>query len=92
MNQRVNISQDQMKQAAAAGVQLLNTPGAVNVPGPMSISGITGTLNAMLTAIMNGEVMIVNIPQTPEGDKTPPDGDGEKKPDLKPVEGKKAEG
>ncbi len=90
----VDISQIQMQQAAAAGAQLLQTPGAVNVPSPMAITGIVGTLNSMLTAIANGQVIIVNVPtQKAEGDETPPggDGDGEKKPDLKSVEGKQAE-
>jgi hypothetical protein len=97
MEQRkVDITQEQMKQAATAGVQLLNTPGAVNVPSPMAISGVMGVLNSMLTAIANGEVILMNVApmKVPEGGgKTPPDGNGEKKPDLKkPVEtGKQAE-
>jgi len=83
-----------MKNAAAAGVQLLNMPGAVNVPSTMAITGVVGILNSMLTAIMNGEVILLNVPKKqPEGDgKTPPEGDGEKKADLKPVDtGKQAE-
>lgn len=93
--QTVDISQEQMKQAAAVGVQLLNTPGAVNVPSQMAITGMVGVLNSMLSAIMNGEVILLNVPaKQPEGDgKTPPDSGGEKKPDITPIEsGKKAEG
>jgi hypothetical protein len=90
MEQRkVDITQEQMKQAAIAGVQLLNTQGAVTVPSPMAISGVMAILNSMLTAIANGEVILMNVPPviTPEGD-----GDGKKKSDLKPVEtGKQAE-
>lgn len=88
----VDITQAQMKQAATAGVQLLNTPGAVNVPSPMAITGVMGVLNSMLTAIANGEVILMNLTpvKTPEGDGDG-DGDGEKKPDLKSVEGKQAE-
>lgn len=89
----MNLNLDQMKQAAAAGVTLLNTPGAVNVPSPMAITGIISVLNSLLTAVVNGEVLIVNVPKKKEGDgDTPPEGDGEKKADLKPVEtGKQAE-
>ena len=91
MDQRtVDITQEQMKQAASAGVQLLNTQGAVNVPSPMAITGVMGVLNSMLTAIANGEVILLNVPK--QKVETPPEGDGEKKPDLKPVEtGKQAE-
>jgi hypothetical protein len=91
----VDITQEQMKQAATAGVQLLNTQGAVNVPSPMAITGVMGVLNSMLTAIANGEVVLMNVSpmKVPEGDgKTPPDGNGEKKPDLKTVDtGKQVE-
>ncbi len=84
--QTIDITQDQMKQAASAGVQLLQTPGAVNVPSTMAITGVIGVLNSMLTAIANGQVLLLNAPvKQPEGDgKTPPEGNGEKKPDLKP--------
>lgn len=91
----IDISQEQMKQAASAGVQLLNMPGAVNIPSPMAITGVVGVLNSMLTAIANGEVILLNVPKKqPEGGETPSDkeDDGEKKPDLKPVDtGKQAE-
>lgn len=89
----IDITQEQMKQAAQAGVQLLNTPGSVNVPSPMAISGVMGVLNSMLTAIANGEVVLMNVApvKTPEGGGDG-DGNGEKKPDLKPVgTGKQAE-
>lgn len=89
----VDITQAQMQQAATAGVQLLNTQGAVNVPSPMAISGVMGVLNSMLTAIANGEVVLMNAApmKVPEGDGDG-DGDGKKKSDLKPVEtGKQAE-
>lgn len=91
--QTVDITQEQMKLAATAGVQLLNTQGAVNVPSTMAITGVMGVLNSMLTAIANGQVILLNVPVKQEGDgKTPPEGDGEKKPDLKPVDtGKQAE-
>jgi hypothetical protein len=91
---KVDLNPSQVQQAAAAGVQLLNTPGAVNVSGPMAVSGIVGVLNSLLTAIANQEVMVVNFPTAPAIEKIPPEGNGEKKPDLKPkpVEtGKQAE-
>lgn len=89
--QMVNLSQDNIQQAAAAGLTLLQTPGAVNVPGPMAVSGIVAVLNSLLTAIVNKQVVVLN-PQ-PVGDKKPPegDGDGEQKPDLKKIEGGKKE-
>jgi len=96
---KIDLSPQQVMNAAKAGIQLLNTPGSVNVPGPMAISGDVGVLNALLTAILNGQVLVVNPQQLvkpPEGDETPPDGDGEQKPadpkpDLKSVgDGKKA--
>lgn len=93
MDQRtIDITQEQMKQAASAGVQLLQTPGAVNVPSPMAISGVMGVLNSMLTAIANGQVILLNVPTEKVGEsETPPGGEGDKKPQLKPVEGKQAE-
>jgi hypothetical protein len=94
MDQRkIDITQEQMKQAAIAGVQLLNTQGAVTVPSPMAISGVMGVLNSMLTAIANGEVILLNVPvKQPEGEPPPEgEGDGLQKPQLKPVKGKQAE-
>lgn len=93
-NRTVDISQEQMRQAATAGVQLLNTPGAVNVPGPMAVTDSMKILNRMLSAIANGEVAVVNITvkQEKEDGKTPPDNDEAKKLDLKSVDtGKQAE-
>jgi uncharacterized protein YoaH (UPF0181 family) len=84
----VNLTHEQTQQAAAAGVQLLQTPGAVSIPSPMAISGVIGTLNALLTAIANGQVVVVNVPAKKEEG----DGDGEKKSGIVPIEGgKKAE-
>jgi hypothetical protein len=91
--QTINLSHEQTQKAAAAGAQLLQTQGAVNVPGPMAVSGIIGALNSLLTAIASGQVLVVNAPtKKAEGSETPPEGDGEKKPDLKTVDtGKQAE-
>lgn len=90
---QIMLSNEQMQQAANAGVTLLNTPGVVAVPGPMAVSGIVGTLNSLLMAIASGEAVVMNVPiEQKENDKTPPEGDGDKKPDLKPVDtGKQAE-
>ncbi|MCK5644825.1 MAG: hypothetical protein KAJ19_28760 [Gammaproteobacteria bacterium] len=92
---KVDITQAQMQQAATAGVQLLNTPGAVNVPSTMAMTGAIAVLSSMLTAIANREVVLMNVNpvKMPEGDgDTPPAGNGEKKPDPKPVDaGKQAE-
>lgn len=90
---KIDLSPQQVMGAARAGLLLLNTPGSVNVPGPMAVSGEVGVLNALLNAIVSGQVLVVNPQQLvkpPEGDETPPDGDGEQKPDLKSVgDGKK---
>jgi hypothetical protein len=85
MEQKRDLSQQQIIQAANAGLQLLNTPGAVNVPGPMAVSGVTGALYNLLSAIATQEVVVINTPPTLDQAPTPPDGDGEKKPDLKSV-------
>ena len=69
--QQVQIGPDQVIKAATAGLSLLNTPGAVNVPGPMAISGDIQLLNAVLTAIVQGQVVLGN-PITPEGGEQPP--------------------
>lgn len=79
----INLTHEQTQQAAAAGVQLLQTPGSVNIPSPMAISGVIGTLNALLTAIASGQVVVVNVPAKKE------DGDGEKKAGITPIEGGK---
>ena len=59
---KMDLTPQQIQMAANAGITLLNTPGAVNVPGPMAVSGIVRTLNAFLLAIVNQEVMVVMVP------------------------------
>ena len=59
---QVDLNPQQIQQAAVAGVTLLNTPGAVNVPSPMACSGVMKTLLQLLMAIANQQVMIVNVP------------------------------
>jgi len=54
----VQIGPDQVVRAANAGLALLSTPGAVNVPGPMAISGDIQLLNAVLNAIVQGRVVL----------------------------------
>ncbi len=66
---QINLSQDNVIQAAEAGRQLLETPGAVNVPGPMSISGVTQILHALLTAIANKQVVVLQPQPSGEGKK-----------------------
>ncbi len=91
-DQKIDLNPQQIQMAANAGITLLNTPGAVNVPGPMAVTGVVGVLNSLLTAIVNGQVIVMNAPTPKEVSPIPPEGDGEKKPDLKPVEsGKKKE-
>ena len=85
MQQQMNLEPQQVLRAATAGIQLLNTPGAVNVPSQMAITGDVAVLNALLSAIVRQEVMIVNTPQKPAAEPSP-DGDGEQKPELKSVE------
>ena len=60
--ERIDLNPQQIQVAANAGVTLLNTPGAVNVPGPMAISGAVRVLMQLLMAIANQEVMVVNMP------------------------------
>lgn len=60
--QRIDLNPQQVQMAAQAGVQLLNTPGAVNVPSPMAVSGAVRVLMQLLMAIANQEVMVVNTP------------------------------
>jgi len=83
--QQLDLNPMQIQQAAAAGVQLLNTPGAVSVPGQIAVTGIIGTLNALLAAIANRELMVVQFPTAPPME-IPPEGNGEKLPQLTPVE------
>jgi len=59
---RIDLNPQQVQQAASAGVQLLQTPGAVSVPSPMACSGVMKTLLQLLMAIANQEVMVVNFP------------------------------
>ena len=68
--QKIDLNPQQIQMAANAGITLLNTQGAVNVPGPMAVSGVIRTLNALLLAIVNQEVMIVNVP--PQLQQAPP--------------------
>jgi len=60
--QKVDFTPQQIQIAASAGLQLLNTQGAVNVPGPMAVSGVVKTLAQLLSAIVNQEVMVINVP------------------------------
>jgi hypothetical protein len=87
--QKINLDQPQILQAAKAGLQLLNTPGAVNVPGPMAVTGEVQILNALLTAIVQQQVVLVNAPEKAPAGDTPPGGDGDKVPELKKIEGGK---
>ncbi len=68
---RIDLNPQQVQQAANAGVTLLQTPGAVNVPSPMACSGVMKTLLQLLIAIANREVMVVNVPVKLE-DAPPP--------------------
>jgi hypothetical protein len=70
MTNKIDLNTQQIQLAANAGITLLNTPGAVSVPGPMAVSGIVTTLMQLLLAIQNGEVMIVNVP--PKLEDAPP--------------------
>ncbi len=81
--QKMNLELPQILQAARAGLTLLNTPGAVSVPSQMAITGDVQILNALLTAIVQQQVMVVNAPPLPV---QPEDaGDDELKPELKAV-------
>jgi hypothetical protein len=61
MKQTVDLSQQQIQQAAQAGVTLLNTPGAVNVPSTMSITGVTQVLHAFLLGIAEGRLAVIDL-------------------------------
>ena len=60
--QKIDLNPQQIQIAANAGVTLLNTPGAVNVPSPMAVSGAVRVLMQLLMAIANGEVRVINAP------------------------------
>lgn len=68
---KIDLTPQQIQLAANAGMTLLNTPGAVNVPSPMAVSGVVRTLYQLLLAIAQGEVQLVNIP-VKLGDAPPP--------------------
>lgn len=70
---KIDLNPQQIQLAANAGLTLLNTPGAVSVPGPMAVSGIVKTLAQLLLAIANQEVMVINIP--PKLEDAPPPAD-----------------
>jgi hypothetical protein len=59
---RIDLTPQQIQVAAQAGITLLNTPGAVNVPGPMAVSGAVRVLMQLLMAIANNEVAVINVP------------------------------
>lgn len=61
-NQKIDLNPQQIHMAATAGLQLLNTQGAVKVDGPMAVSGAVRVLYSLLSAIVSQEVMIVNVP------------------------------
>lgn len=79
---RIDLNQQQIQMAANAGVTLLNTPGAVNVPSPMAVSGAVRVLMQLLMAISNGEVLVVNTPvklaDAPPAEEPPKDPPNEK--------------
>lgn len=85
----LNLSQQQMQLAANAGIQLLNTSGAVNVPGPLAVTDQIKHLNVMLNGIASGQVVVVNPKNVKKGE--PEEEGGEKKAELKAVEGGKEE-
>lgn len=84
VQQKINLELPQILQAARAGLQLLNTPGAVSVPSQMAITGDVQILNALLQAIVQQQVIVVNPPQAPEGAG---DGNDDQKPELKAIGG-----
>ena len=49
---------EQIKRAAASGVELLNTRGAVNVPSHMALSGDIQILDIVLKALAAGSVVL----------------------------------
>ena len=59
--QMVDLTPPQIQQAAQAGVNLLNTPGAVNVPSTMAISGVTQVLHALLLGIAENRLAVIDL-------------------------------
>ncbi len=57
----IDLTPQQVRNAAQAGVTLLNTPGAVNVPSTMSITGVTQVLHAVLLGIAEGRLMVIDL-------------------------------
>lgn len=58
--QNVNISQEQVARAAAAGVALLNDDERVSVPPSLALSGDLTILVGMLTSLASGQAVLAN--------------------------------
>jgi len=67
MSQNIQLSPEQIVSAAKAGVELLETKGAVNVPSTMSLTGDIPVLHAFLSALANGSV-VLGSPAAPPSD------------------------
>lgn len=83
----MNATPQQIRAAAAAGVELLSNKD-LPVPLGIAIGGQLSVLHSMLNAVANGELVLVN---PPEQQAVPSKEDGEQKPNLKEIAGGKAE-
>ena len=59
--QTFNLNIMQIQQAAAAGVQLLTTPGCVRVDGTMAVTDVVANLQKILNGIATGQLMVTNV-------------------------------
>lgn len=57
---KTNISPEQIRAAASAGVELLNTPGAVSVPSTMALTDNVKILHLLLSNLANGSIVVGN--------------------------------
>ena len=76
MSNTVNISNEQVQQAAASGAKLLSDDERVSIPPSMAMSGDLAILMTCLNGLANGTIMLGNPPPAdpileddiPEGD------------------------
>jgi len=81
----------QIRESAAAGVELLSNKD-LPVPLGITLGGQLGILQAMLTAIAKGDLIVVNSPTPEQMGETQGAKEGAKIPTLESIKGGKQEG
>jgi len=66
--QKVQLTTQQIAQAAASTQKLLNDDARVNIPPSMAMSGDLVVINAVLGALVRGEVVVAAPEQMKEGE------------------------